>query len=104
MVAPWIKESTCNVGDTGDLGSIPGSGRSPGEGHDNPLQYSCLENSMDRAASRAIVHRVARSQARLKQLSMSPSMCKRVIETEKKRDMREKQGKEPKDKQTWDVS
>ena len=39
------KESACN---TGDLGSIPGSGRSPGGGHGNPLQYSCLENSMDR--------------------------------------------------------
>ena len=40
------KESTCNAG---DLGLIPGSGRSPGEGDGNPLQYSCLENSMDRA-------------------------------------------------------
>ena len=39
------KQSVCNVG---DLGSIPGSGRSPGEGNGNPLQYSCLENSMDR--------------------------------------------------------
>ena len=41
------KESACNVG---DLGSIPGSGRSPGEGNGNPLQYSCLENPMDRVA------------------------------------------------------
>ena len=41
------KESACNAG---DLGSIPGSGRSPGEGNDNPLQYSCLENPMDRGA------------------------------------------------------
>ena len=41
------KESACNVG---DLGSIPGSGRSPGEGNGNPLQNSCLENSMDRGA------------------------------------------------------
>ena len=40
-----VKVSACNVG---DLGSIPGSGRSPGEGNNNPLQYSCLENSMDR--------------------------------------------------------
>ena len=44
------KESTCNAGDTGDKGSIPGSGRSPGEGHGNPLQYSCLENPMKRRA------------------------------------------------------
>ena len=42
------KESACNAGDTGDVGSIPGLGRSPGEGHGNPFQYSCLENPMDR--------------------------------------------------------
>ena len=41
------KESACDAGDTRDAGSIPGSGRSPGEGNGNPLQYSCLENSMD---------------------------------------------------------
>ena len=41
------KESACNAGDTGDVCSISGSGRSPGEGHGNQLQYSCLENSMD---------------------------------------------------------
>ena len=51
-------ESACNVG---DLGSIPGLGRSPGGGHVNPLQYSCLENPMDRGAWQAIVHGVARS-------------------------------------------
>ena len=67
MVSQWVKESTCNVGDTRDMGLIPGSGRSPGEEHGNPLQYSYLENSMDRRASRATVHRVAKSQARLKQ-------------------------------------
>ena len=52
------KESACNAG---DLGSIPGSGRSPGEGHGNLLQYSCLENPIDRGAWRATVHRVAQS-------------------------------------------
>ena len=41
------KESACNAGDTGDVGLIPGSERSPGAGHSNSLQYSCLENSMD---------------------------------------------------------
>ena len=46
------KESPCNVGDPG---SIPGSGRSPGKGHGNPLQYSCLENPMDRGAWRATI-------------------------------------------------
>ena len=47
LVAPGSKESAYNPG---DLGSIPGSGRSPGEGNGYPLQYSCLENSMDRGA------------------------------------------------------
>ena len=61
----WLsgKESACNAEDAGDTGSIPGSGRSPGGGHGNPLQYSCLENTpMDRGAWRAMVHRVAKSQ------------------------------------------
>ena len=48
-----------NAGDARDAGSIPGSGRSPGEGNGNPLQYSCLENSMDRGAWWATVHRIA---------------------------------------------
>ena len=51
------KSSACNAG---DLGSIPGLGRSHGEGNGNPLQYSCLENDMDRGAWQATVHRVAR--------------------------------------------
>ena len=48
----WLKgnESTCSARGTGDAGSIPGSERSPGEGNGNPLQYSCLENPMDRGA------------------------------------------------------
>ena len=49
----------------GDLGSVPGWGRSPGEGNGNPLQYICLENPIDRGAWRAIVHGVARSWTRL---------------------------------------
>ena len=53
------KESACNAG---DLGSIPGLGRSPGEGNGNPLQYSCLESPMDRGAWRAAVHGVTKSQ------------------------------------------
>ena len=44
------KQITCNAGDTGNVGLIPGSGRSPGEGNGNPLQYSCLGNPMDRGA------------------------------------------------------
>ena len=52
------KQSVCNMG---DMSSIPGLGRSPGEGHGNPLQYSCLENPMDRGTQWAIVHGVAKS-------------------------------------------
>ena len=61
----WLsgKESTCNAGDTGDAGLIPGSERSLEGGHSSPLQYSCLENPTDRGAWQAIVHRVAKSQA-----------------------------------------
>ena len=53
------KESVCNARIVGDLGSIPGSGRSPGRGNGNPLQYSFLENPVDRGAWWATVHRVA---------------------------------------------
>ena len=56
------KESTCS---TEDLGSIPESGRSPGEGNGSPFQYSCLENPMDRGAQQAIVHGVTESQTQL---------------------------------------
>ena len=57
------KESASNVG---DLGSIPGLGRSPGGRHGNPLQYSCLENRRDRRAWQATAHKVAESQPQLK--------------------------------------
>ena len=63
LVAQMVKLSACNAG---DLGSIPGLGRSPGEGNGNPLEYSCLENSMDAGTSWAIVHGV-------------PKSCERVI-------------------------
>ena len=53
------KESACNAGDAEDAGSIPWSGRSPGEGNGYPLQYSCMENPMDRGAWWATVHGVA---------------------------------------------
>ena len=60
-----IKIPPANTGDIRDVGSIPGLGRSPGEGHGNPVQYSCLENPMDRGAWRAKVHSVAKNQTRL---------------------------------------
>ena len=63
-----VKASASNVG---DLGSIPGSGRSPGEGNGNPLQYSCLENPMDGGAWWATVHGVAQSQTPLSNLTFT---------------------------------
>ena len=61
-----VKNPPANAG---DQGAISGSGRAPGGGHGNPLQYSCLENPMDRGAWQAIVHRVAKSRTQLKQIS-----------------------------------
>ena len=55
-----VKNLPTNIGDTGDMGSIPESGRSPEAGNGNPLQYSCLENPVDRGAWWATVHRVAK--------------------------------------------
>ena len=66
QVALVVKNLPANA-DVRDIGSIPGSGRFPGGGHGNLLQYSCLENPMDRGAWRAMVHRVAKSQTQLKQ-------------------------------------
>ena len=65
-----IKNPSANAGDKRDSGLIPGSGRSPGEGNGYPLQYSCLENPMDREAWQTTVHRVSNDQTQLKQLSM----------------------------------
>ena len=63
------------VYNVGDPGSIPGLGRSPGEGNGNPLQYSCLENPMDRGAWWAIVHGVTKSQTRLSDFTFTFSTC-----------------------------
>ena len=65
-----VKNPPANAGDIRGVGSISGSGRSPGGGNGNPLRYSCLENPMDKGAWQSIVHRVAKSQTRPKQLSM----------------------------------
>ena len=61
-----LKNSPANAGNIRDMGSIPGLGRSPGGGHGNPLQYSCLENPVDRGAWQATVRGVAKSQTRPK--------------------------------------
>ena len=70
QAAAVVKTLPASAGCIRDAGSIPGSGRSPGGGHGNPLQCSCLENPTDRRAWRAIDHRVAKSWSRLKRLSM----------------------------------
>ena len=68
------KESPCNAGAAGDMGSISGLGRVSGRWYGNPLQYSCLENPMDKGAWQATVHLVAKGRRQLKQLSMHACM------------------------------
>ena len=70
LVALVVKNPLANAGDIRDTGSVPGSGRSPGGGHGNPLHYSCLEDPMDRGVWRATVRRVSKSWTKLKPLSM----------------------------------
>ena len=60
-----VKNLPANAEDAGDIGLIPGLGRSPGEGNGNPLQYSCLENSLDRGAWQAVAHGLTKGQTRL---------------------------------------
>ena len=64
-----VKNLPANAGDVRDMGSIPGSGRSPGGGHGNPLQCYCVETPVDRGAWRGTVLRVTKSRTRLKQIS-----------------------------------
>ena len=76
--ASWVvlvvKNLPDNAREVRELGLIPGLGKFPGGGHSNPLQYSCLENFMDRGAWRATVHRVAKNQIPLKRLSTHAQM------------------------------
>ena len=69
-----VKNLPANAGEESDMGLIPGLGRFPGVGNGNPLQYSCLENSMDRGAWQATVHRLTKSQTQLKQLSTAQTL------------------------------
>ena len=69
-----VKNLPASSGDIGDTGSVPGSGRPPGGGRGNPLQYSRLENPRDRGAWRASAHRVSKGQTQLKRVSMHAHM------------------------------
>ena len=75
QVALVVRNSSANSGDAGDVSLIPGPGRFPAGDHGYPLQYSCLENSMDRGAWQATVHRDTKSQTQLKQLGTSVLMA-----------------------------
>ena len=68
----WLKESTCNEGDIGDVDLIPGSGSSPGGGNSNLLQYSCLRNLMDRGARWALVQGSGRTAGSASQFAVCP--------------------------------
>ena len=70
-----VKNPLANARDLRDAGSIPELGRSPAEGLDNPLQYSCLHNPLDRGAWRATVHGVTKSQTRLSDLACTHNGC-----------------------------
>ena len=71
LVFPGGSDGKASAHNAGDLGSIPGLGRSPGEGNGNPLQYSCLENCMDGGAFWATVHGVTKSRTRLSDFTTS---------------------------------
>ena len=75
LVAQKAKNPPANAGDTGDAGSIPELGQSPGEGNVSPLQYSCLENPMDRGAWRATVHGVAKKSVTSELLTVQAFIC-----------------------------
>ena len=74
-----VKHPPDKAGDLKGVGLIPGSGRSPGGRHGNPLHCSCLENPMDRGPWRAVVHRVVKSQTRLKRLSTHAWLINNVV-------------------------
>jgi len=79
-----VKEPSCQCRRHRRVSSIPGTGRSPGEENGYPLQYSCLENPIDRGAWRATVRGVAKSQTRLKQLSMHAARGNRENKEERR--------------------
>ena len=80
-MTPVVKNLPATAGDIRDTDSIPRLGRSPGGGHGNPLQYSCLENPIDRGAWRVTVHSFAKSRTSLKRLSRRQAENEAVLNT-----------------------
>ena len=80
QVALVVKNSSADEGVVRDVGLIPGLRRSPGGQHGNPLQHSCLDNPMDRGAWQATVHGLAKSQIRLKRLSMHAACSNYILD------------------------
>ena len=80
-ILPGGSDSKASAHNVGDLGSIPGLGRSPGEGNGNPLQYSCLENSIDGGAWWATVHGVAKSWTQLSDFTSLQSNSPSCLDT-----------------------
>ena len=78
QVALVVKHLLANGGSLIDTGLIPVSGRSPGGGHSNPLQYSCLENLMDRGAWQAAIQRVAQNHTKLSNLACIHAQCDKI--------------------------
>ena len=102
-MAPVVKNLPANAGDVRDVGSIPRSRRSLGGGHGNPLQYSCLENPMDRGACWATVYGVTKSWTWLKQCSKSSSMPELGgTQLTPKHDSKAPQSHEPRKWYSWD--
>ena len=95
------KEPTCQCRRLSRLGLIPGLGRSPGRRHGNPLQYSCLENPMDRQTWQAAVHRVEKSQTWLQQLSMQHTQNSQKRKVQRRKLRREEKLKKYKNYGDW---
>ena len=93
-MAPVVKNPPAKARDMSDAGLTPGLGRSPGGGHGNPLQCSCLENPMDRGAWRAMVHRVTQSQTQLKRLRTGTRSCSQAVGGEAGGEVSPGQGRE----------
>jgi len=96
-----VKNPPTNAVDSADLGLIPGLERSPGRRHGNPLQCSCLENPMDRKTWQAAVHRVEKSQTRMKRLSMQHTQNSQKRKVRRRKLSREEKLKKYKSYGDW---